>query len=92
MQDNEHKQGKKIDITGKRFGRLVAIEEAYRIKEKTYWKCRCDCGQEVAICKSSLLYGQTRSCGCLKRELLIARNRAKRGVKIEDNKLYNSNL
>lgn len=37
---------KVVDLTGKRFGRLVAIEHA---KEKTrnglaLWKCKCDCG------------------------------------------------
>jgi len=60
-----------IDITGQRFGRLVAIE--YVGKALPYhrlWRCRCDCGNEVIAYQNNLRRGLTRSCGCLKREVV----------------------
>ena len=35
----------KQDLTGKRFGRLVVIEDAGLDKHShRVWKCKCDCG------------------------------------------------
>ena len=59
------------DITGQRFGRLVAlfpIHTSQYMKEKTVWHCQCDCGNEVDVVSVSLLRGLTKSCGCLNRE------------------------
>lgn len=53
-----------IDLTGQRFGRLVAIEVAGRGKYRL-WKCRCDCGKSTVVDGASLRTGNTRSCGCL---------------------------
>lgn len=58
--------GKKVDITGERFGRLLVIEE---LKERdrhkrVIWKCRCDCGNEVNLSSNPLRMGHTTSCGC----------------------------
>lgn len=38
-----------------------------------YWKCKCDCGSIKRVRHYSLLYGLSRSCGCLKRESLSSR-------------------
>lgn len=62
-----------IDLTGQRFGRLVAIEHAGRVVNKngfrtTLWKCKCDCGKESVVRYPLLVSGNTRSCGCLERE------------------------
>lgn len=59
-------------MVGKRFGRLVVLEET-RKNGKKYYKCRCDCGTEKEIYYRSLLTGDSNSCGCLRREL--GRNR-----------------
>jgi hypothetical protein len=58
-----------IDITGKRFGRLLVIEK-YRSSQKgiMLWKCRCDCGAYKVVRGSSLRTGVSKSCGCLQRE------------------------
>jgi hypothetical protein len=57
------------DITGQRFGRLLAFRETDRdAKKNRCWLCMCDCGKVVARARSSLIKGNTRSCGCLKRE------------------------
>ena len=52
------------DITGYRFGKLVALE--YEIKnQKAYWKCQCDCGNITIVAGSNLKNGHTQSCGCI---------------------------
>jgi len=51
--------------TGDRYGRLTLIEMA----EDYYWKCRCDCGEEKTVKQYSLRNGDTKSCGCLQREI-----------------------
>ena len=62
----------KLDLTGKRFGRLVVIEE-YGISKTssgknngTLWKCKCDCGNERYYASSILNWGSRVSCGCAK--------------------------
>lgn len=57
-------------MIGKRFGRLVVLEEAglYQTPNgSTYrqYKCLCDCGNTVTTLGNSLRSGDTRSCGCL---------------------------
>jgi hypothetical protein len=56
------------DLSGKRFGRIVAIN-GFRKKGRTYWKCQCDCGKEKDISAQSLVNGATKSCGCLNSEI-----------------------
>jgi len=69
---------KKINLTGCRFGRLTVISEAERNKKnKKMWTCKCDCGNEKIILQQSLSSGLTKSCGCLKKELL--KNRMSQG-------------
>ncbi len=55
-----------IDLTGKRFGRLVAVSR-FKIPGKPYasWRCVCDCGKKTATRTGYLTTGITRSCGCL---------------------------
>lgn len=54
----------KIDITGRRFGKLVAIKEMPSKNGKTYWLCQCDCGNEKVVQTCHLRKGMTKSCGC----------------------------
>lgn len=63
----------RIDMTGKRVGRLVVLREAkekYTKNESAKWLCRCDCGNEKIISGTSLRAGATQSCGCFGREKL----------------------
>ena len=55
---------KLIDLTGQRFGRLVVVEMAERKKGKTYWRCRCDCGEIKDVRGACLRKGRAKSCGC----------------------------
>ena len=56
-----------VDLTGKRFGKLVVQHVSHYDLEKRmyYWRCLCDCGKEVVIIGSSLKTNRTKSCGCL---------------------------
>lgn len=59
----------KIDLTGQRFGRLVALKEAGRTPGRLIlWQCLCDCGVYIIVNGRYLRDEHTRSCGCLKRE------------------------
>lgn len=56
----------KIDLTGKRYGKLTVLEYSHTDPKsrKSYWKCKCDCGSTKVICASNLRSGNTSSCGC----------------------------
>lgn len=55
---------KALDITGQRFGKLVALSRAPSRSGKTYWLCQCDCGNQKEIQTCHLTGEQTKSCGC----------------------------
>jgi len=82
----------KIDLTNRRFGRLVALEDSgERRSGMVVWRCLCDCGTETFVISNNLVRGITRSCGCLARETAsrtkakdIAGQRFGRLVAIED--------
>ena len=58
-----------IDLTGQRFGRLVALEHAGNCSiGNALWRCQCDCGNEVVVRGISLRKGETTSCGCYRSE------------------------
>lgn len=59
---------RRIDLTGQKFGRLKVIEFSYAKNEKTYWKCRCDCGNTKIIDGSALKRKATISCRCYQKE------------------------
>lgn len=58
---------KLIDLTGKRFGRLVVLRRCESDKRK--WNCQCDCGNKTSVLTSQLTSGKTKSCGCYKKDL-----------------------
>lgn len=63
------------DLAGQRFGRLVVLERSGSNKHKrATWKCVCDCGKFRVIEGCSLTSGNTTSCGCYPKEILINRS------------------
>lgn len=46
--------GKRIDLTGQRFGRLVVEGFAYKDGRRYFWTCKCDCGQSKIVREDSL--------------------------------------
>jgi len=92
------------DISGKRFGRLTAIEYTYKkngIKKRLHIRCKCDCGKEVEIQSNSVLNGATNSCGCINNEKATERINAYKKkatidgtciIKISNMQPYKSNI
>lgn len=60
--------GRKVDLTGKKFGRLTVLSEALKRGKRLYWTCECECGTIKDICGEKLTSGKTVSCGCYNRE------------------------
>lgn len=60
--------GKFIDLTGQRFGMLIAKERVScprNLKSgSAWWRCCCDCGGYKDVSSSNLIAGDTKSCGC----------------------------
>ncbi len=66
----------RADITGQRFGRLVALypTENRNQKRSVIWHCECDCGNELDIAYCDLMYSNQQSCGCQKKEFYAQMN------------------
>lgn len=61
--------GQRIDLTGKKFGRLTFIEYAgNNRRNRALWKCVCDCGNVTVARADALKSGDKQSCGCLNSE------------------------
>lgn len=61
---------RRIDITGQRFGRLVALEYSHTSKDKkAVWLCKCDCGNLCHATAKDMRSGNTQSCGCYARDV-----------------------
>ena len=64
----------KKSLVGKKFGRLLVEERIHDYQTgkhpRVLYKCKCDCGATVTKPYVNLKTGDTRSCGCLKRETL----------------------
>lgn len=57
------------ELVGDRFGRLTVTRILNKLKyERTYSECICDCGNSTRVLLSSLKNGNTKSCGCLRKE------------------------
>lgn len=61
---------------GETYGRLMLLYKVGREKcGNARWRVRCDCGVEFDAALNNITTGKTRSCGCLKVEML--KNRTK---------------
>jgi 5-methylcytosine-specific restriction endonuclease McrA len=57
-----------IDIKGQRFGKWFILEfDSIKKGKKAYWKCLCDCGNKKSVSSDSLRRGNTKSCGCIRK-------------------------
>lgn len=62
----------KIDLTGKRFGKWLAINPAPKRGKIYFWNCQCDCGICREVSGSALRHNESLSCGCDKAEKMKA--------------------
>lgn len=80
---------KLIDLTSKRYGRLIVLSFIGKIngKHHNYWNCLCDCGNSVNVTGNNLRANVTKSCGCLHKEKTSISNK-KHGASIIETKEY----
>lgn len=58
------------NLTGLRFGKLIVVYFSHVSKSpdgrnRFFWRCVCDCGQEHTAANNTLVSGHAKSCGCL---------------------------
>ena len=71
----EYYDGTKFDIVGKKYGRWTVLDRyMLNLKHERVWLCRCDCGNESFVVERSLKSGNSKSCGCLRKEKVRAAN------------------
>lgn len=67
------------DLTGKRFGQLVARhQDGKDAQGRIFWSCLCDCGNVKRVRTAHLNRGAVQSCGCTKLQR-IAEAKTKHG-------------
>jgi hypothetical protein len=60
---------KPLQLIGERFARLVVLQRSETSRHgQAYWLCQCDCGDQTTVSSRRLTSGNTRSCGCLRKE------------------------
>lgn len=59
-----------LPIQGQRFGKLIALSPSEKKTGRIEWICQCDCGNTHITWQRNLISGNTKSCGCKRRETL----------------------
>lgn len=79
--------GKFVDLTGLVFGRLTVLERVDDYvspngHHNACWLCECGCVNhtKIVVAGYKLKTGNTKSCGCLKRERIIKQNIARKKI------------
>lgn len=57
---------KRLDLTGKKFGKLTVVKEVSGNSRYRTWECRCDCGNTITATSRDLRFRNKSSCGCVK--------------------------
>lgn len=61
--------------SGMNFGRLTVVEETPATKNRRRFTCSCECGSVLTnVAATDLFYGNTKSCGCLQKEIITNRS------------------
>ena len=78
----------KIDLLGKKFGRLAVLKEYGKTPSGNItWLCQCDCGNKHIASGPSLNLGHTKSCGCFLKEM-ASKRRTKHGFSMPSSPYY----
>ena len=81
-----------IDLTGQKFGKLTAIkrirQKKYKNGSHSYWLCRCECGNLTEVEVTHLKNGNTKSCGCLKKNRTMQNSTKKHYTGESSTRLY----
>lgn len=78
------------DLTSQRFGRLLVLSWMGLLpcglcasrgpRLTSHWRCECDCGVIVVLSHGQIASGNTKSCGCLRRDILFSGLQATHGM------------
>ena len=70
----------RLELAGNKYGRLTVLRFSHMNKRgSSVWECLCDCGNRAFVEGSNMVFGKTRSCGCLHKE--AAKTAAKSCIK-----------
>lgn len=94
--ERRHEKGTHFkDISGQRFGNVIALEPTSMRSSQNaiIWRCICDCGNECYLNGSYLRMGDVSSCGCMKSkgESLIIKILQAHNIKYEKEKVFEVN-
>lgn len=53
------------DLVGQKFNHLTVLSFCEERNGRYYWNCVCDCGNEKVVRGHNLMYGSSKSCGCI---------------------------
>lgn len=67
--DNAKRHALFKNLSGIRFGRLIAQKPIAQKRYACIWLCLCDCGKTVEVLGARLNSGRTTSCSCYKTEI-----------------------
>jgi hypothetical protein len=70
------------NLIGMKFGRLLILENTNEHQHThVIWLCKCECGKIIKVPGNRLTGGNTKSCGCLRKEIVgkMASNNIKHG-------------
>lgn len=59
---------KRIELKGKKIGKLTIISEEKGKNGRWYCNCKCDCGNECRKTRQGILYLNVKDCGCESRK------------------------
>ncbi len=64
-------------LAGQVFGRLTVLHRTAKLPGTTSacWLCQCTCGNQTVVVSRSLVHGDTKSCGCVRKEVTSARSK-----------------
>ena len=77
---------------GKKYGRLTFIKEVSPIGKRRMILCKCDCGNIKEYSMDRVLHGRTRSCGCIRSEMLSAYRKSENIPRKYTKEIRNSRL
>lgn len=74
-----------IDLTGKKYNRLLVTRFVGLDKNGAVWECKCDCGNIKNVRSGDLRSGNTNSCGCYRKDQTV-KAKLTHGASKNDNK------
>ncbi len=91
MYEDEIPIGRARDLRGMVFHYLTVLYRTHNNGKRVMWKCKCQCGNELAVRQDGLISGNTKSCGCWKSEknAEVCTNLGKNNIKDITNMRFN---